>query len=360
MNANRRTFVSGTAATLLSGAWTSSLAQSPNWAGSAADTEALNKLYDAAVSAGEKEVVIYGAYFGIFRPIWDQFQARFPKISIIGSPLSGAQLATKLDAEYSSGQHSADIVTSGFTELMGTVSANRGLPYVPPNIANIPRRYHDAQGRFVVNYAEIFGVVYNTDKLKAAELPRTPADLLAPKYKGLIIDEPNSARATDLVWNELYNSGKIDGAWIRAMKAQANSVPSWVPMLNQLTTGTITMIPWVGHARFLGLKQAGAPVGFQALPGMATPSYAGTVILSKAPHPAAARLFQAWFITPEAQNAIITKGNSYALAPAVALPDNKADWPALAPIAEALKPLSGEEYMAALGNLRKAVDANFK
>jgi iron(III) transport system substrate-binding protein len=335
-------------------------AYAQSWGGSAADEQAIGKLYDTAVAAGESELVIYGAYTSIFRPIWELFTKRFAKIAIVGNPVNGAQLAAKLDAEYASGQHQADIVTSGLTELMAAVDQKRAALYTPPNIASLPARYRDPQGRFVINYAELFGVVYNTEKMKAADVPHTPADLLAPRYKGLLIDEPGSSRVSDLVWIELLNSGKIDAAWIKAMKAQATVVPSLTPFFNQLTTGTIAMIPWGGHARYLGLKQAGAPVAFSATPGLAVPVLAGTVVLNKAPHPNAARLFQAWFLTTEAQNAIVTLGNSYGLTPTVQLPANEADWPKLGPIAEALKAVSPEQYMEGKATLAKVVEASFK
>ena len=84
------------------------------------------------------------------------------------------------------------------------------------------------------------------------------------------------------------------------------------------------------------------------------------VMLNKAPHPSAARLCQAWFLTTEAQNAIVTLGNSYGLTPSVQLPSNEADWPKLGPIAEALKAVSPEQYMEAKATLAKVEGASFK
>lgn len=322
------------------------------------DTE-LDKLYRTALDAKESQVIVYGAYSTLFRPIWNLFTKRYPQIAIVGNPIAGAQLAGKLDAEFSSGQHTADIVTSGFTELLAAVAQDRAAPFAPPTLAGIPERYRDSQNRFVVNYAELYGVVYNTNKLKPADLPRSTADLLQPRYKGAIIDDPAGARTTELAWIDLYHSGLIDASWIKAMRAQTTVVPSTAPFFNQLTTGTVSMIPWGGHARYLNLKRAGAPVGFSAVPGLGVPVLAGTLILKNAPHPNAARLFQAWFLTPEAQNAIVALGDSYGLLPSVALPDNPADWPKLAPIADALKPLPPSEFIAARDALRAVVRTQF-
>jgi ABC-type Fe3+ transport system substrate-binding protein len=83
-------------------------------------------------------------------------------------------------------------------------------------------------------------------------------------------------------------------------------------------------------------------------------------VLKGAPHPKAAQLFQAWFLSTEAQNAIVTLGNSYGLTATVKLPDNEADWPKLPPIAAALKPVAPDQFIAARDALRKAVEANFK
>ena len=119
MSLRRRTLVLASAAALASTALMPAWAQS--WSGSAADDAAIMKLYDEALKAGESEVVIYGAYAGLFRPIWDLFTKRFPKVAIVGNPVSGAQMSAKLDAEFSSKQQTADIVTSGLTELLAAV-----------------------------------------------------------------------------------------------------------------------------------------------------------------------------------------------------------------------------------------------
>ena len=360
MSLRRSTLISATASVVALASAGLVPAHAQSWSGNAADDAAILKLYDEAVKAGESELVIYGAYAGLFRPIWDMFSKRFPKIAIVGNPVSGAQMSAKLDAEFASRQQTADIVTSGLTELLAAVEQGRAEPFRPPNIASLPERYRDPQNRFVINYAELYGVVYNTTRLKPADLPKTPADLLDVRYKGMIIDDPMGARTTELAWIELYNSGKIDAAFVKAMKAQTTVVPSTAPFFNQLTTGTVAMIPWGGHARYLGLKTAGAPVGFLAVPGLAVPVLAGTVVLKGAPHPKSAQLFQSWFLTAEAQNAIVTLGNSYGLTATVKLPDNEADWPKLPPLAAALKPVPPDQFIAARDALRKVVEVNFK
>mgnify|MGYP002138654186 CR=1 FL=1 len=278
---------------------------------------------------------------GFRMPRW-QFEpamwAAIPKLSAALGTTEGWALLSFLESPHGA--------LEGLTPRQA-IEQGRAEPFRPPNIASLPERYRDPQNRFVINYAELFGVVYNTNRLKPADLPKSPADLLNARYKGMIIDDPMGARTTELAWIDLYNSGKIDASFIKAMKAQATVVPSTAPFFNQLTTGTVAMIPWGGHARYLGLKNAGAPVGFLAVPGLAVPVLAGTVVLKGAPHPKAAQLFQAWFLSTEAQNAIVTLGNSYGLTATVKLPDNEADWPKLPPIAAALKPVAPDQFIAA-------------
>ena len=92
-----------------------------------------------------------------------------------------AALVSKLDAEAASGQYGADILMAGMTELLSTVAKDRAQSFRPPNLGALPPRYIDPQGRFVIQFADVFGVVYNTQKMTEADLPKSIKDLTDPK-----------------------------------------------------------------------------------------------------------------------------------------------------------------------------------
>jgi len=343
------------AATLAAGAMFSStpaISQDSAWAGSDANARAVLDLYEAAKTANQTEVVVYGGYSAIYKPIWEVFAERFPGIAVVPNPSSGAALVSKLDAEFASGQHGGDVLMAGMTELLSTVAQERTDSFLPPNLAGLPERYVDPQGKFVIQFADVFGLVYNTTKMTEADLPATAKDLLDPKYKGLILDNPLAGGASALCWIELYNSDLLDPATMRGIRDNATIVPSLTPYYANLTTGSVKMLSWGSFARYLKLKASGAPLDFRAVPGLVVPLYGGTAILKGAPNSAAAQLFQAWFVTPEAQQALITRGSSYPLLTGVETP---ADWPKLQPLVDALKTIAPADYMAVRGKFEAAV-----
>ena len=325
-----------------------------DWAGSAATAAAITKIYDDAVKAGESQVIIYGAYSAVYKPLWEIFHKRFPKVEIVGNPIFGAQLASKLDAEFASGQHVGDVVMAGLTEVLTTVAAGRAQSYAPPNIGDLPERYTEPDHRFIVQFGDLFVMIYNTDKISPADAPKSLQDLLDPKFKGFVIDDPLVAGATALAWTDLYNSGKIDVDFMKGIKANAKIVPSPQPYYNNLATGGVSLMPWAGFSRYYRMKAGGAPVGYAAIEGAAVPVLGGTMILDGAPHLNAAKLFQAWFISPEAQNALPPVGSSYGV-----LSQTPDDWPSFKHYSEALKTLEPKDYLAARDKFLEAAKTVF-
>jgi iron(III) transport system substrate-binding protein len=351
---SRELIRAGLAAVVLStgSGWGAATAADASWAAGEANAKAITELYDAAVAAKQDQLVIYGAYSAVYKPLWDIFSQRFPKTSIVGTPIAGAPLITKLDAEFASGQHVGDVVMAGEMEVMSLVGHGRTQAYRPPNIAALAARYTDAQGNFIIQFTDPFGIVYNTDKLKPEDLPRSINDLLDPKYKGMVIDDPLAGAATTLCWAEPYKSKKITPEQMKGIKANANVVPSMTPLFQMLTAGSVAMMPWAGHSRYLRLKEAGARLGYRAIPGMAVPLYGSTTIIKDAPHPKVAQLFQAWFLTPEAQSAIVKLGYSYGLMPGTVIP---AGWPDFQQLVDALQVVPPSEYVTMRQEFDKAI-----
>jgi iron(III) transport system substrate-binding protein len=182
----------------------------------------------------------------------------------------------------------------------------------------------DKQRRFIAQFGDTFGVLYNTSKLSANDVPKTLKDLGDPKHKGFVIDDPKAGLVTSFCWMAMLYSNKLPVDALEGIKANAVVVQDALPYYQQITTGQLAMLPWAAHSRYLGLKKAGAPVGFSATPGLAVVVLGATGIIKGAPHPNAAKLFSTWFLTPEAQKAIVELGNSVALLKGITYP---AGWP---------------------------------
>lgn len=333
-------------------------AHAQSWAGGEAHEKALTALYEEAVAAGETQVVTYGAYTISYKPLWDIFSKRFPKIAVVGNPISAAQLLAKIQAEITSGQRMVDVMTSGITDQLVASAQGHTEKYQPPNAKDaLAPEYIDPNGHFLLTFAGLVGIVHNLDKMPAKDLPRTLRDLLDPKYKGMVIDDPLSGALTTLSWTELLHAGKIDGAWMKAIRPNLTVVPTTAPYFANITTGSIAMMPFQTFNRYVRLKESGARVGFVDTPGLATPVLSGMSVVKGAPHPKAARLLMAWFITPEAQNALGPLGASYPVARGATVPK---DWPSYKDITAAVPITPITEYAKARTALEQALRANFK
>jgi len=348
-NLTRRALLALSAAMLIA---SPAAADEAAWAGGAETAAQIAELHKAATDAGQSQVVIYGAYSVVFQPLWDIFSKRFPEITIVTNPLRGAELMARVESERASGQHVGDVVMSGMTELISVAESGAGAAYQPPNIHVIPERYRDVNGRFVMAFADTVGVAYNKSRYKEEELPGTLADLTDPKYKGMLFDDPLASAVTAISWIELYSAGKIDAAWMKKVRDNAVVVPSATPYFNNLTVGSVALMPWAAHSRYLRLVEAGANVGFLEIPGLVIPMFAGTVILDGAPNAKAAQLFQAWFLTPEAQAAVASLGLNYPMVPGTPVP---ADWTPFEKIVEAIDPVRPADYLATKAKFEASV-----
>ena len=325
-------------------------AAAQSWGGSAASETSMMTLYDKAKAAGEQQIVIYGPFSVTFKPLWDTFSKRFPGITVVGTPISGSAMIAKVDAEVRSGQRTVDIIMSGITDIVSAADLGRTELYAPPNAreALLPE-YIDGRGRFIANYAGLVGFLYNTDKIAENDLPKTLKDLLDPRFKGMVVDDPFSGMLTSIAWTQYLSAGKIDAAWIKAIKPNLTIVPTTAPYFANVTTGAIASLPFNSFNRYVNLKKSGAKVGFVTAPGMSAPSLNGMAIIKSPPHSRAAELMMAWFITPEAQNALSAQG-SYPLAQGATVPS---DWPVFKDISAAVPAMLPDAFQKARAELEK-------
>jgi iron(III) transport system substrate-binding protein len=314
------------------------------WAGGADNAAAITALYEEAVAAGEDQVVVYGAFAEAYQPLWDLFQERFPEIEVIGTPLSGAALHAKIDAEFASGRHEADVLMTGLVETPAQAEQDRLLSYEPVDTFDLPENFIDPENRYVVHFGDVYGVLYNTNEMSEDDLPTSLEDLTDERFSGMVMDEPLASALTDLVGIELHRSGVLDADTWRGILENAQLVTRTAEYYTQLTTGSIAMMPWASHTRYQTLAAAGAPVGFSVVPGMAVFLAGATGIVKESPHPNAAKVLQSWFLTPEAQNALGSEVTAYGLMPGAERPS---EWPDIDELLEALSPIDPAGYAQA-------------
>jgi len=150
-----------------------------------------------------------------------------------------------------------------------------------------------------ISHAQLsFAFMYNTSRVKAAEAPRTWADLVDPKWKGrtLLVD-PRSSATFRAVFHMI--SQHIPDILARIVANDPRLVESPTPAAQQLAagTGTIAYLNYPSHA--VPLMEKRAPIRWATVEGPEI-TRSAWVGATRGPHPNAAILFLDFLLSDEA------------------------------------------------------------
>src|SRR5436309_12590085 len=147
---------------------------------------------DALIEAAKKEgKVVY--YTSIDLPVAEKiakaFEAKYPGISVRTERSGAERIFQRIGQENSSNIHACDVVNSSdAAHLIVWKRDGLLLPYVPEDVAkHYPAEHKDADGTFASFRVTLSIIAYNTDLVKAADAPKSFADLLDPKWVGKIV-----------------------------------------------------------------------------------------------------------------------------------------------------------------------------
>jgi len=177
-----------------------------------------------------------------------------------------------------------------------------------PYTADIPAAALPKHGMWVPDRLNFFVVAYNTNKVKAADLPKTYEGFLDPKWKGRIALE-----ATDAEW--MGGVAKVWGEaramdYFRKLGAMKPDMRKGHVLLAQLiSSGEVEVGLTAYQANAQSFKKRGAPVDWAPVePMLARPQ--GVGVARNAPHPHAALLFADFMLSPEAQEMLAGMGRT--------------------------------------------------
>lgn len=266
-----------------------------------AEMEALIK-----AARAEGEVVFYtGATENIAKRTSDAFTAKYGvKASFIRT--AGVQTIRRFSTEAEAGSFAADffLVASGLNEFSPDALKKGWIePIAQAGIAVV--RSGEFPARFIKGASAIiqvapWGIAYNKDKLKGADIPRDWPDLLHPRFKGqILVAEPRASDAYSDIWSLLLD--RLGESYLSRLREQgmryyANAVPTVIA----LAAGEgLVAIPSVGGL-VQGLVDKGAPIA-TAQPTMTTGVEMQITLghRARAKHPNAARLWANFVMSPE-------------------------------------------------------------
>jgi iron(III) transport system substrate-binding protein len=238
------------------------------------------------------------------------FEAKLPGIAVRVERTGAERIFQRIGQEYASSIHAVDVVNSSdASHFIAWKRDGMLAPFVPEDVAKFYRAEHkDPDGMFASFRITLSIIAYNTNLVKPEDAPRGFADLLDPKWVGkLVKSHPGYSGSTmtatyqiarDLGWEYFEKLAKQ-----RVMQVQSATDPP-----KKLALGERVVMADGSEYVLLQLKEAGQPIEpVYATEG--TPLIVGpNGIFNQAPHPNAARLFQSFCFSPEAQQLIIDYG----------------------------------------------------
>jgi iron(III) transport system substrate-binding protein len=294
---SRRNVLKGTSALALSAVFAS-----PARAVAPPPVAITPELVDAATKEGK--VILYSAMdLPIGEKLGKAFEAKYPGISVQVERAGSERLFQRVAQEFSSDIHAADVVNSSDASHFISWKKNGWMaPFVSEDIAQhfLPQ-FRDPDGMSATSRIYLSSIAYNTNLVKAEDAPKSFADLLDPKWAGKMVKGHPAYSGTimtatfqmvrELGWEYFEKLSKQ-----RVMQVQSSTDPP-----KKLSLGERAVMADGNEYGVVLLKEAGQPVE-PVYPAEGAPTISGpTGIFASAPHPNAARLFQAWLHTRETQ-----------------------------------------------------------
>ncbi len=251
-----------------------------------------------ADAKAEGSVVLYGSpRIEALQADAAEFEKRYG-IKVMPTTMTGAVLTTRVDAEVGGGNVAVDVIFSPDEVALAKWIAAGELAKLPDHGLPKPSEY----------YAPIQvigqGVVYNTNLVAAADVPKTWADVLAPRWKGqIILGSPRISTAYSQTYVALLRDAKYGTSFYEKLAAQEPRVLATVaPMVQSVASGeaALAFIGFPQDVANLKLTAPTAPVDFAYLDAT-TNALTHVAVMAKGKHPNAARLFAQWIMSAEGQ-----------------------------------------------------------
>ena len=229
-----------------------------------------------------------------------------------------AALTDQIIAE---GEHSpADVVfTENSPALWALQERHLLAPVAASTLASVPARFDSPAGDWVGVSARVSVMIYNTDRLHPADLPRSVLDLSRPSWRGVLgiaagetdfqpivtaVDRLHG-RAATLAWLQglKNNAGQRSYADNEALTADVNSGSAGIGIVDQYY--------WYRLRAQLGAAGMHSALAYFANgdPGYVV-DVSGAGVLASSTHRGAAQRFLAFLVSPTGQE-IIATGDSF-------------------------------------------------
>src|SRR3954462_3046348 len=301
---SRRDLLAGTGALLASAAFSTQV-----MAAAPPPEPVTPALIDAAKKEGQ---VIY--YTSTDLPVAEKlakaFEAKYPGIAVRVERTGAERVFQRIGQEYASNIRAVDVVNSSDAAHFIVWKRDGVLAsYVPEDVARFyPPEHKDVDGQFASWRIWLSIIAYNTNMVKAEEAPKSFADLLDPKWKGKIVKAHPGYSGT--IMTATYQMQRDLGwSWFEQLaKQNIMQVQSSADPPKKLEIGERGVMADGNEYNIFQMKEPGRPVE-PVYASEGSPMIIGpNGIFKTSPNPNAAKLFQSFCFSREAQQLIIDVG----------------------------------------------------
>lgn len=239
------------------------------------------------------------------KPIVAAFEAKYGvKVDMWRGQSEG--VVQRVLTEARAKRNAVDVIETNGPEMESMAREKVLSEFHSPSFKDLPPNVFPKHHLWVPDRLNFYIVAYNTNKVKADEIPKTYEGFLDPKWKGRLALEVNDSEwMGDLV--HVWGEKRAMDFFRRLAENKPELRKGHILLMQLIASGEVE----VGLASYYGnaasAKLRGGAVQWAAVdPVIARPQ--GIAISRTAPHPNAALLFADFMLSPEAQNMLGKRG----------------------------------------------------
>jgi iron(III) transport system substrate-binding protein len=262
-------------------------------------TQYLGPDRDARLLAGAKREGSVSIYSSIPVDVMSVVSAAFQRKYGIRAVVwrgGSEEILQRTVAEARGGRHAVDVVETAAAEIEAITRERLLQPIRAPVLAELMPQAVVANRPWITSRLIVFVTAYNTNLVRAADVPKRYEDLADPKWRGKLTIEQGDSNWLMGLSNAIGEQRTL--TLFRDVVAKNNiAVRNGHGLVtNMLASGEVPITFTQYYEQAARAKREGAPIGIAFLnPVIAVPT--GIAVMRNAPHPNAAMLFMDFYLS---------------------------------------------------------------